>query len=879
MTTLEIVLQDGRDQLQSVDVARAGDGSFALTWSVLNYETVTVRHPMSNWPGVPPTITGDYVVSQDIYLQVFDADGLAPDTPQLLKRTSVTPTAHQGVAPSNADPSPSVSFSDDGGLTVAWSPVIASAGFVGPGNSIMVSSSGLESAADVNLEISLQDSRDQLQSVDVARAGDGSFALTWSVLNYETVTVRHPMSNWPGVPPTITGDYVVSQDIYLQVFDADGLAPDTPQLLKRTSVTPTAHQGVAPSNADPSPSVSFSDDGGLTVAWSPVIASAGFVGPGNSIMVRGRACADPAPFTLTVVGGTWADTDNDGDCDATGTILIGYKGGPTLLRVENAVAEYDENGLRVASGMVYSDIRQLNGALFEGGFDLNFDTRKVTVRDDADNDREHKLAAINYGIAGLTLTPRSIVVDIGPQLPEGLGGEVIGAGSFPDLTIGANGLVLDRTSLTLPFVFSVGEKWSVKSADLQFEYDGGQDKLKVEGEFDIAAPFEGIPTGRAYTVKTAEGKPFTYGPDGVEGRIQLTIQDLDFAKADGAKGTKFGKFGLSDIGAYIDFDSLEVGGTFNVSLPGFGKVANPALEASFGAVISPELKFNSFLLTLNGQVPLGPTGWFGQSVGIKGEYLAPDDGKAAQWSISGEVSYLPEFTLPLVGTKVGLLNISGTITGGADKWGASGQSKMLNLGSFSAVVNTGSIEYDVVKSTLTIAGTKSLMNDFIKTTDTFKVGFSPEFSLFASGKATISFPTNEIWGLKILSGKTLGGSNYSISFTDDGNFSNDFIAGWTNFSFPTFGSGGAIFKDFTFGRRYQFDDILSPQPIDSTDIGMLSGLRIAATSRVAFDGVAALAARSTGADFIVPPGAETVLVTATWQTPDPNAKLRLIAPY
>ncbi|MFN7538174.1 MAG: CARDB domain-containing protein, partial [bacterium] len=150
--------------------------------------------------------------------------------------------------------------------------------------------------------------------------------------------------------------------------------------------------------------------------------------------------------------------------------------------------------------------------------------------------------------------------------------------------------------------------------------------------------------------------------------------------------------------------------------------------------------------------------------------------------------------------------------------------------------------------------------------------------MFASGKATINFPTNDIWGLKILSGKTLVGSNYSISFTDDGNFTNDFIAGWTNISLPTFGSGGAIFKDFTFGRRYQFDDILSPQPIDSTDIGMLSGPRIAATSRVAFDGVAALAAQSTGADFIVPPGAETILFTATWQTPDPNAKLRLIAP-
>ncbi len=589
-------------------------------------------------------------------------------------------------------------------------------------------------------------------------------------------------------------------------------------------------------------------------------------------------CADPDPFVLTVVGGDWADTDGDGDCDATGTILIAYKGGQNLLRVENAVAEYDESGLRVSSGTVYSAIRQLSGALFEGSFDLDFDTGKVTVRDDADDGNEHKLAAIDYGVAGLTLGPRGIVADIGPQLPDGLGGQVIGAGSFPDLTIGSNGLVLDRTSLTLPFGFSVGKKWGVKSANLQFDYDGTQDKLKVEGEFTIETPFKTIPTGRAYTVKTADGKPFVYGPDGVEGRIELSMKDLDFTESNGQKGTKFGKFGLSEIGAYLDFDSLEVGGKFNVSLPGFGKVKNPGVEASFGGVISPELALNSFSLKLSGQVPLGATGWFGQSVGIAAENLAPNDQKAAQWSVSGEVSYLPEFKLPLIGTEVGLLNISGTITGGADKWGASAQLKMLNLGSFSAVVNTGSIEYDVVKSTLTIAGTKSIMNGFIKTSDTFKAGFDPYFSVFSSGSATLGFPTNDVWGLKILSGKTFAGANYSISFTNDKNFANDFIAGWTTVSVPTFGFGGLQFKDQTIGLRFHFNDILSPQPVDSTDIGMLSGARIAAVSRVAFNDVGTLSAQSPGADFMVPLGAETVLFTVSWETPDPDAKLRLIAP-
>jgi Ca2+-binding RTX toxin-like protein len=282
MTTLEIQLQDSRDRLQSVDVARAADGSFALTWSVLDYERVTVDNPNDS-PGATPTITGDFVVSQAIYLQVYDADGLAPGSPRLLTRTAVTPMAY-ALPLEYADPSPSVSLSDDGGLTVAWSPTAVNGNFVVPGKSIMVSSSGLESAADVNLEIQLQDSRDRLQSVDVARAANGRFALTWSVLDYERVTVVNPLDP----PSTITGDFVVSQAIYLQVYDADGLAPSSPRLLTRTAVTPMAY-ALPLEYADPSPSVSFSDDGGLTVAWSPTAVNGSFVVPGKSIIVSWRS--------------------------------------------------------------------------------------------------------------------------------------------------------------------------------------------------------------------------------------------------------------------------------------------------------------------------------------------------------------------------------------------------------------------------------------------------------------------------------------------------------------------------------------------------------------------------------------------------------------
>jgi hypothetical protein len=295
MTTLDIPLQDRRDRLQSVDVARAADGSFALTWSVLDYERVTVENPNGL---APPTITGDFVVSQAIYLQVYDTDGLAPGSPRLLTRTAVTPMAY-ALPLEYADPSPSVSFSDDGGLTVAWSPTAVNGSFVVPGKSIMVSSSGLESAADVNLEIQLQDSRDRLQSVDVARAANGRFALTWSVLDYERVTVGNPLFPSPGATPTITEDFVVSQAIYLQVYDADGLAPSSPRLLTRTAVTPMAY-ALPLEYADPSPSVSFSDDGRLTVAWSTTAVNGSFVVPGKSIMVSSSGLESAADVNLEI---------------------------------------------------------------------------------------------------------------------------------------------------------------------------------------------------------------------------------------------------------------------------------------------------------------------------------------------------------------------------------------------------------------------------------------------------------------------------------------------------------------------------------------------------------------------------------------------------
>jgi hypothetical protein len=303
MTTLEIPIQDSRDRVHSVDVARAADGSFALTWSVLNYERVTVRDNANGVIG--PPVTGDYLVSHDSYLQFFNADGVALGSPQLLTRTAGASGVLTRIA-FFANSSPSVSFSEDGGITLAWIPTENPSGaYFYHGNKIMVWSSGPGTANDVNLAIPLQDSRDGVLSVDVARAADGGFALTWSVLNYEMVTVRNERyvpgrdpANWA----TTTGNYVVSYDSYLQFFDAFGQALASPQLLTRTAGIPGEFTFIE-EFTDSSPSVSFSNDGGLTLAWIPAVLSEDWpdlIGPGNRIMVWSSGTGSAADVNLEI---------------------------------------------------------------------------------------------------------------------------------------------------------------------------------------------------------------------------------------------------------------------------------------------------------------------------------------------------------------------------------------------------------------------------------------------------------------------------------------------------------------------------------------------------------------------------------------------------
>jgi hypothetical protein len=282
MTTLEIPLQDSRDQLLSVDVARAADGSFALTWSMYDREMRTLDVP--TMPGYPP-LTGLSIVSHDTYLQFFDAAGQALGSPALLTRSAAR------IFGITADSSPSVSFSDDGGLTQAWLPlVVSSENIVVNANRIMVWSSGTELATDLNLEIPLQDSRDQLLSVDVARAADGGFALAWSMWDREMVTVNNPM---PGYPPS-TRLSIVSHDTYLQFFDAAGLALGSPALLTRSAA------GLFGGPANTSPSVSFSDDGGVTMAWLPLVVADNIVRGGNRIRVWSSGAESATDVNLEI---------------------------------------------------------------------------------------------------------------------------------------------------------------------------------------------------------------------------------------------------------------------------------------------------------------------------------------------------------------------------------------------------------------------------------------------------------------------------------------------------------------------------------------------------------------------------------------------------
>jgi len=157
----------------------------------------------------------------------------------------------------------------------------------------------------------------------------------------------------------------------------------------------------------------------------------------TSITVIAKPPPDTAPLQLEAYT-NFLDTNKDGkwETEFDSTIYIGRTDGiDKLLRVQDATAEYDDNELTI-SGIVYSEIGDIEEPLFQGTFTIPFNPAITTSFEENPTDlyfndtngfymEGYRVAGMDVDFYELTLEPDKILLGSNFQLPADAGGSIV----------------------------------------------------------------------------------------------------------------------------------------------------------------------------------------------------------------------------------------------------------------------------------------------------------------------------------------------------------------------------------------------------------------------------------------------------------------------
>jgi uncharacterized repeat protein (TIGR01451 family) len=547
-------------------------------------------------------------------------------------------------------------------------------------------------------------------------------------------------------------------------------------------------------------------------------------------------CADTTPLNIQAVGGMFEDKDGDGDCEFSGTVTIGRTDGTaSLIRIEGASVEYDDKEVRVKNGTVFSAIGSVSAPLFSGSFTIPFATTRSTSLTESGG------SATDFKLAGLDVDFKSIFIDknvirFGAEfsLPEKITGQPVKVTLLPD---NANALIIGNTGPKLgisgkidfpdPPEFKLFRVIEVGAENLSIEYIAADNELKIQGKLEVETftksteiELEADFTGENF-ISIKDGRASVKG--------SLSVEDI---KLPGGWKLEQAKLTLNTTS-----DPALVGGEVSVTFP-WGKAVPPRKA---GAGLGLEFAVSPF--QLNGVsasvalpspgVPIGTTGIFLTDVGGSVKNLARSQSDPIEFGgnigLSGGPKILGVSLLEAsLNVKITPNNLTGT-----------GKVTLIN----DAIANaTQTTTLDWNKGFLTSSGGYSILDGAITTNTKFKVNSG--FNLNFSNSASLNVPKS----IPVIGGKSLASGNFAFDFSNNGNFGDDFAAGWGQFSIPI-PILGTITK--TLGFKGFFDGRIEP----------IFGRNIPETS-----------------SFAIPVNTPFVILAADWETPNSNVKVRIKKP-
>lgn len=513
-------------------------------------------------------------------------------------------------------------------------------------------------------------------------------------------------------------------------------------------------------------------------------------------------CADTTPLNIEVAGGEFEDTDDDGDCDAQGTIYIGRTDGiARMLRVEGASAEYDDKSLRVTGGTVFSEIGGVSTPLFRGSFEIPIGSATTSsLSDDLGNAAsDFRLGGLDVNVTKLSLNRNSIGLGSDFKLPDDVGGIEINslALGIDTVSIRQNGVSLGpsgKLSLSDPPKFSFFKLFDVEASGLALEYDGPEEKLKLQGKFTLDSFIKDSVINKV--TADLSGANFVEIDDGKADIKGSLIVETDLKTSKG--------WGLKEVRLDVDTVAKDVGGSTKLTFPFKGQISEAELGLGFKLPIPP-LELNKVSVNVdNLQVPIpGYPLVFFQRFGGAVENFAPSDSDPIEFSGGVGATLGPQVNIPGLGNLALIrLDVDGKIS--SEQLSATGKATII---SDRVARSQGTHTLDWNKQFYETKGSFSVIDGLIQTNNSFKA--DSRFNINMGGVASANVPKF----VPLIGGTNITNSNFVFDFSNDGNLSNDFAAVWTTIQESFFGINIDVnlgFKGFFDGRLQLIASNLPP---------------------------------------------------------------------
>ena len=378
-------------------------------------------------------------------------------------------------------------------------------------------------------------------------------------------------------------------------------------------------------------------------------------------------CPDTGNLNIEAASGDFEDTDNDGDCDADGTIYVGRSDGTSrLIRVEEATAEHNDEKLTVNDGVVYAEINNISQPLFKANLNLPFNTSisdSFTETSEVAND--FTIAGLEIDFNKLRLDPNQIELEGDFYLPSALGTFNINLNAPNALIISSDKVEIGGGNINFPTEeFKLFNSFSVKAENVAIESSPVGDELKIQGKFALVTPFfKGSPSdesGATIALDISGSDNYLRVVDGqAEVSGKFLLEEVSLTE----------RFKINELSLSVTTDDgeiIEAGGTAAVTLP-FSP--NPLIHDRTGIRISagfifPDsgIELDNILVEANNlELTLGSTGIFLQKLGGGVDNIAPSNNNGVEYRGETRLTYGPEIDITLDNNFL----VSGNLSGGA----------------------------------------------------------------------------------------------------------------------------------------------------------------------------------------------------------------------